>query len=374
MENTDPLKLIVARRPVAGKGRAKNKKYADSMQKAAAERITAPLARDARLYCRIIWFHRRPTQQDVDNIVGPILDSLKGVVFNDDFQVAQCSVTRINLEEEYRVTPGNDPAGDSYNELLDMINAGHDDHILQSYDYDGGREVFMTKIMQTLEDVRIDGRDLEEKKIKDLNSELCDEGYTVEQQAGADDGFDLIAHKGGRKLAIKVKVNTDLAESLGAIRNLRTRAREDGYDEFRLVIVRALHEDNISIAGLEEKLPELMESYLKNPANRTEVEKLKLDLFSFLSSELTPELGVLTNRRFFGGAFGTDIKSVAIEAHGRIRVVGSGAVEIRGLEDSEMEGTELYPDVPFDFDITFNSNLESPQINKLEFQISGLTV
>ena len=78
MENTDPFKLIVPRRPVAGKGRAKNKKYADSMQKAAAERITAPLARDARLYCRSFGFIGGQLNRTWTTFVGPIIDALKG--------------------------------------------------------------------------------------------------------------------------------------------------------------------------------------------------------------------------------------------------------------------------------------------------------
>ena len=56
---------------------------------------SAALAYGARiltglLYVRIIWFQHERTDGDVDNMAKWILDSLKGVVFQDDDDVVRC--------------------------------------------------------------------------------------------------------------------------------------------------------------------------------------------------------------------------------------------------------------------------------------------
>jgi hypothetical protein len=76
-----------------------------------------------------LWFHRHQTSQDVDNIIKPILDALKGTVFEDDVQVAQCVVTRIDLTRDYSLSDAN-IRNDVYEVMLDLIFDPAGDHIL----------------------------------------------------------------------------------------------------------------------------------------------------------------------------------------------------------------------------------------------------
>lgn len=117
--------VLLPRRPISQQNKS-NPKYKDALRTAATERPIGPFRLEERLYCRILWFHRLPTRQDVDNIVKPIFDALKGVIFEDDYQVSQCLVARINLEEPYRVE-ARDNAAAAHDSLLDMINANHND-------------------------------------------------------------------------------------------------------------------------------------------------------------------------------------------------------------------------------------------------------
>ena len=114
--------LIEPRRPISGQ-RGVNHRYQSALRQAIEGRLKTRFASNVPVYCRILWFHRRPTSQDVDNIVKPILDSLSGSVFGDDYQVSQCLVMRINLEEPYTVDGDEEAVG----ELQDVIISGHDD-------------------------------------------------------------------------------------------------------------------------------------------------------------------------------------------------------------------------------------------------------
>jgi len=96
---------------------------------------------------------------------------------------------------------------------------------------------------------------LEAAKIEELTSQLRDEGYRVAVHPGGEDqGYDLVAEKDNRKLAVEVKFNARLRESAETIKALRRRAVERGFDEFRLVVISPPHETAVTIQGLDEKL------------------------------------------------------------------------------------------------------------------------
>lgn len=48
------------------------------------------------LYSRIIWFHKKPSTGDVDNIAKRIHDALKGVLFLDDGSITHTMAVRVN--------------------------------------------------------------------------------------------------------------------------------------------------------------------------------------------------------------------------------------------------------------------------------------
>ena len=118
--------IVLARRPVSA-GPGPNEKYKQAVREAALRRFPDGPIVEGLLYVRITWFHRKPTTQDVDNIVKPILDALKGVVFKDDFRVSQCLATRIDLALDYTLS-GN-IRSETFDELMDLIDSGHD-HVL----------------------------------------------------------------------------------------------------------------------------------------------------------------------------------------------------------------------------------------------------
>ena len=92
----------------------------------------------------------------------------------------------------------------------------------------------------------------------EVASQLRGEGYEVTiSPTGADEGYDIVASKGDKKLAVEVKVNSQLRDSAASIKTLRRRAIEHGYDEFRLVVVNPPREVKISIEKLEEELVDL---------------------------------------------------------------------------------------------------------------------
>lgn len=75
-----------------------------------------------RLYIRIVWFTRKKGGPDVDNIIKPIVDALKGIIYKDDALISQCLSVRIDLEKPYKVS--NDSiSDDKYQELVDTINS-----------------------------------------------------------------------------------------------------------------------------------------------------------------------------------------------------------------------------------------------------------
>lgn len=80
-----------------------------------------------RLYARINWFHGEPTTQDVDNIVKPILDSLKSIVFVDDSQIGECHVTRIDLSRPYQFS--GEPDLETFTRFS-ALQLAHEKHIL----------------------------------------------------------------------------------------------------------------------------------------------------------------------------------------------------------------------------------------------------
>ena len=76
-----------------------------------------------RLYIRIVCFARKKGGPDVDNIIKPIVDALKGIVYKDDSLISQCLSIRIDLEKPYKVSNDN-ISDDDYQELVDTINLG----------------------------------------------------------------------------------------------------------------------------------------------------------------------------------------------------------------------------------------------------------
>lgn len=110
--------IILPRRPISSNKNV-NPKYSAAIMQAARERQPGIL--DGPLYARIIWFHKHPTDQDVDNIAKRILDSLKDIVYRDDYAITHCLTARVDARNYYEFA---DPvlAESDYPSLLQHLN------------------------------------------------------------------------------------------------------------------------------------------------------------------------------------------------------------------------------------------------------------
>lgn len=123
----------------------------------------------------------------------------------------------------------------------------------------------MTRLYQSLEEVAINAKDIEYLKMREIASQLRAEGYEVtENPQGVDQGFDLIAIKGGEKIAVEVKLNNRLPQESDSIKALRKQALDSGYDEFRLVLVSLPDEVEVSIQKFQPELLRYLQENLSN--------------------------------------------------------------------------------------------------------------
>lgn len=118
--------VVIARRPVSGQ-KGPNHSYKKAIREAAQGRIGRPFTAGS-LYARIVWLHRPRREQDVDNILKPILDALKGVVYDDDKRVTQCLAAAIDRSAEV-VLSDSRVSDRGYDELVAAI-AEDENHIL----------------------------------------------------------------------------------------------------------------------------------------------------------------------------------------------------------------------------------------------------
>ena len=105
--------MIVARRPISA-NKGPNPRYAEALREIA--RSKQPKVLNGPLYARILWFHKDWTTQDIDNIVKRILDSLKGLVFDDDGTISHFLAARIDATMDYELS--GTPSSDEDTELL----------------------------------------------------------------------------------------------------------------------------------------------------------------------------------------------------------------------------------------------------------------
>lgn len=195
---------------------------------------------------------------------------------------------------------------------------------------------------------------LEAAKVEELTSQLRDQGYTVTVHPGGEDqGYDLIAEKDNRKVAIEVKFNGRLRESAETIKALRRRAIERGYNEFRLVVVSPPHETDVHIEGLDKKLLEYLRQSppeaLKNVSEEPQIETI---------SDL-------------------DIDSISITADGT-RVNGNGIIRVAEcLEDGvyvtdfPLSTLKWVTNFPFSFEIRLDNELKITDEHMIDIDTSS---
>ena len=81
----------------------KKENYLAEIKKAASDVFSAPL-KSPRLDVDIIFAAKnRNLRADVDNVAKPILDALKGIVYEDDKQVRSVRIVALPLDDAFRI-------------------------------------------------------------------------------------------------------------------------------------------------------------------------------------------------------------------------------------------------------------------------------
>lgn len=121
--------MIVSRRPVSGQTKSpksrENYKIELGNLARAAFTLAEPLSGD--LYARIIWFYKGKIEGDIDNIIKPILDSIRGIVYYDDDIVVKCVSERFDKTRDLIISQIN-ISDDLYQELLLAIADDNTNH------------------------------------------------------------------------------------------------------------------------------------------------------------------------------------------------------------------------------------------------------
>jgi hypothetical protein len=195
---------------------------------------------------------------------------------------------------------------------------------------------------------------LEAAKIEELTAQLRDEGYRVTvHPSGEDQGYDLVAEKDNRKVAVGVKSNARLRKSAETIKALRRRAIERGYDDFRLVVVSPPHETDVHIEGLDKKLLEHL--------NESPPDALKN----------VPQSPCIESVREL------EIDSISVTAEGT-RVTGNGVVRVWERPNDGVYITNIprntlqwVTGLPFSFDIKLDNELRITDVYKIDVDTSS---
>jgi Holliday junction resolvase-like predicted endonuclease len=190
---------------------------------------------------------------------------------------------------------------------------------------------------------------LEAEKLEELARRYEAEGYEVALNADRPEPyFDLTARRAGRTVAVEVKAGSRLAQSAEEIEALRQRAREEGFDEFRLVVANPPRATTVDIPGLQDKLLTWM----------TETTPGELD-----------ELSTRTQPQYVSDL---DIHSVEVQP-GELHVTGSGTVEVMLEYDGgeERDGLDSSMDFPFEFRVVLDRDLEIQEVEKLRIDTSA---
>ncbi len=112
--------LVLPRRPLS-QGAGGRGSFQEAVREAARRKFAGQEPLQGNLYARILWFHRQPTTQDVDNVVKNILDALKGVVYGDDVSIVQCIASKIDIARGYEIEDRYAPE-EAFEELLSMLS------------------------------------------------------------------------------------------------------------------------------------------------------------------------------------------------------------------------------------------------------------
>ena len=193
---------------------------------------------------------------------------------------------------------------------------------------------------------------LEASKIEEIASQLEGEGYEVIiHPTGPDAGYDLIAKKNDKKLAIEVKASDELRKSAQSIKDLRERAIAGGYDEFRLVVVTPPREVTVIIEGLEIELYCYLDQNTPDELIGRWIPPIKFSDVTNVSN--------------------LEIDFIKLTKEGT-HIIGSGVVKVE-MDADEPHTNSFYAEFPFTFDVKLNHNVQITDVYKLKVDTSNFS-
>ena len=187
---------------------------------------------------------------------------------------------------------------------------------------------------------------LESAKTEELALRLSAEGYKVVREASGPEGkekYDLVAERGNEKIVFEVKARARLKQESAQIRRLRKMAHQQGYNEFRLVVVNPPREVSVEIEGLSQIL------------------------LNHLVENMPEELNELSTNTRIEDVSDLEFDSVSMSGEG-IRVRGTGVADVV-LEyggGEERDGLRTREGYPLTFDILLD---ESRSVEDVEIQV-----
>lgn len=188
---------------------------------------------------------------------------------------------------------------------------------------------------------------LEAVRIEELADILKSTGYEVSAASQPDEGFDLIASRGPERIAIEVKARSALRSSIHTIEELRKRAADQGFTEFRLVVV--------------------------NPPRSVEVEVEGLDqiLLTHLLTALPPDLDEISSQTV-EGVSNIEIARMYVSSGG-FRVSGNATVDVQMNYDggAARDGLTFSSEFPLDFDVSLDKELHLTSIDEFKVDTSS---
>ena len=178
---------------------------------------------------------------------------------------------------------------------------------------------------------------LEAAKVEEVAEQLKSEGYQVvlnQTEPDANLRYDIIATKGGKRIAVEVKARSHLRDSVRLIRDLREQATRQGYDEFRLVIANPPRERII------------------------EIDNFKGILYDYLVNGSFPEIEELSERTSIEDVSDIDIDSIEVNANGSdVRGTGLMSISLEYGGGNPKNGLSVDYDFPFTFIVTLSHNM-----------------
>lgn len=188
---------------------------------------------------------------------------------------------------------------------------------------------------------------LEAAKVEELVGQLHGQGYAVlDRPERKNSAYDIVASRGGRKIAIAVKARSALRADAERLNELRQQAQAQGYAEFRLVVVNPPRERTVEIDGLDNALRH------------------------YLSDNFPDELDSLSSQTSLDDISEIDISSLLVTPS-QILVAGTGIIEVTLEYGGKSDGLSFETSFPFDFGVTLDRELNVIEADELAIDTSS---